>query len=149
MIPETRYGRPHRRVEGSAFATDSTRRPLRLILDDDSLVEQDLRLLSAFAAYPEVELTHTAPDAYPRFEIGEPFEPGLRMVGAVSILERGEGGRSGMFGVYGVDRLKHRAAEVATAGNSLTEDEVFRARLCSPPRAMRAAPMLSSAGART
>jgi hypothetical protein len=47
------------------------------------------------------------------------------MGGAVSILDRGSDGCSGIFGVYGTERLRQRAAEIAQA-EGVVEDEAFR-----------------------
>ncbi len=114
MIPWTRYGRPARRTESSPFATTEPWRPLKLVLDDESLGPDDVALLTNFVSYPELELWRTAPDAYPRFEIDEPFDTTpLAIGGAVSILTRAEGGGAGVFGVYGLNRLRERADQIA------------------------------------
>jgi hypothetical protein len=126
VIPQTRYGRPARRAEGSAFAAGSERRPLKLVIDDSSLSPDDVALLTSFGEYPEVELWRTAADAFPRFEIDERFDTPFRMGGALSILTRAEGGRAGVFGVYGTERLRRRAEEVAAA-EGIPAEEVFRA----------------------
>jgi hypothetical protein len=71
VIPHTRYGRLARRTDGSAFATGADRRPLKLDVEDDSVLPDEVALLTTFAEQPEVELWRTAADAYPRFEIGD------------------------------------------------------------------------------
>lgn len=123
MIPATRYGRPHRRVDAAPFVQQRWR-PLRLVVDDSSLAANAVGLLELLAAEEELELWHTRPDAMPRLELGEPFTGPLRTGGALSVNARGETGTR--FGIYGVDRLREEAHALAAAGGE-PEAEVFSA----------------------
>ena len=72
-------------------------RPLRLVLDDDTLTTAESAELLAFGHYTEVELMRTAPDAVPRLEIQEATED------FVPIHTVGSG--AGVFWVWHATRL--------------------------------------------
>src|SRR5438128_2189076 len=61
MIPPTRPSRPHRRADTFAFGSGETWRPLRLVLDDETLAAAESTELLAVGHYAEVELLRTAP----------------------------------------------------------------------------------------
>lgn len=124
MIPATRYGRPHRRVDVSPFVLERSR-PLRLVLDDATLSDEEVALYETFAEDDELEIWHTRADVDPHLELGEEFDPGFRVGGArtVNALTRESGT---MFGIYGVDRIRQWAAELASEAGDLEED-VFTA----------------------
>src|SRR5215208_1637804 len=117
MIPPTRPSRPHRRADAFAFGSGERWRPLRLVLDDDTLTAAELAELLAFGHYPEVELMRTAPDAVPRLEIQEPTE------NFVPIHSVGNG--TGAFWVWHAARLRARAQEVA-GQSDISEEVAYR-----------------------
>ncbi len=116
MIPSTRPSRPHRRADTFAFGSGDAWRPLRLVLDDDTLTPAESAELLAFGHYPEVELVRTAPDNVPRLEIEEPRED------FVPIRRVGNG--VGAFSVWHAARLRAQAQEVAV---EITEEDAYRA----------------------
>lgn len=118
MIPPTRPSLPHRRTDTFAFGSGETWRPLRLVLDDDTLAAAESAELLAFGHYPEVELTRTAPDALPRLEIQEPTED------FVPIHNVGNG--TGLFWVWHAARLRAHAQEVA-GQSDISEQDAYRA----------------------
>lgn len=118
MIPPTRPSRPHRRADTFAFGGCETWRPLRLVLDDDTLAAAESAELLAFGRYPEVELMRTAPDALPRLEIQEPTED------FVPIHSVGNG--TGLFWVWHAARLRARAQEVG-GQSDISEEDAYRA----------------------
>jgi len=123
VIPATRYGRPYRRVDESPFTLDRWR-PLRLAVDDATVSADDISLLRVFAQDDELELWHTGTDVEPRFELAEPFESGFPTDGARSVHTVHANGGVGFFGIYGIERMSERAAEVAAA-TSAPEEEIF------------------------
>jgi hypothetical protein len=118
--------RPFRRVETLPFGNCDKWRPLRLVLDDTTLTAEEVDLLVSFAQEEEFELWRTAPNVLPRLEIGEPFDASPAMRGALSIRDFAPNGTAGVFGVYGTQRLRQQAAEIAR-GEGAAEEEVFRA----------------------
>ncbi len=126
VIPHTRYGRRARRADGSAFATGAAGRPLKLVVDDDTILPDEVSLLKTFTEQPEVEVWRSAAGAYPRFEIGDTFETPFPVGGALSIYTRREGGGAGVFGVYGTDLLRTRA-EALAAETEVLPDDAFKA----------------------
>jgi hypothetical protein len=120
MIPATRYGRPHRRVEAHPFAPEKWR-PLRLVADDANLSAADLDLLEILASEDELDLWHTAGARLPRLDLGTPFDAPFQMAGSLTIETTTEHS-AGIFGVYGTERLAARAADLAAAGEGDQED---------------------------
>jgi hypothetical protein len=118
MIPLTRPSRPHRRADTFAFGSGEAWRPLRLVLDEDTLTPGESADLLAFGHYPEVELIRTALDAVPRLEIQEPTED------FVPIRTIGDG--VGVFWVSHAARLRARAQEVA-GESEVSEEDAYRA----------------------
>jgi hypothetical protein len=118
MIPPTRPLRPHRRADAFAFGSGKAWRPLRLVLDDDTLTTAELAELLAFGHYPEIELMRTAPDAVPRLEIQEPTED------IVPIHVIGSSG-GGIYGVGNHAWLCSRAQEVASEFD-ISEQDAYR-----------------------
>ena len=102
-------------------------RPLRLVLDDATVTAEEVALFTTFAEDDELEIWHTRPDAEPRLELGDQFDPGFPMGGGrtVNALSTESGV---MFGIYGVDRLRQQASEIAATADE-GEDEVFSALL--------------------
>jgi hypothetical protein len=96
-------------------------RPLRLVLDNATLTDEEVALFEMFARDEELEIWHTRADIDPHLEIGEEFDPGFRVGGArtVNALTRESGT---MFGIYGVDRLRQRAGELAGQSGEPEED---------------------------
>src|SRR5437867_7558771 len=118
MIPSTRQAKPHRRAEGFPFAAGELWRPLRLILDDDTLTADERAELLAFEHYDEVELTRTARDARPRLEVQEPEED------FVPIQTIGNG--VGVSWVPHAAGLRSRAEEVSRR-TGISADDAYRA----------------------
>jgi hypothetical protein len=118
MIPITRQPKPHRRADAFPFATGERWRPLRLVLDDDTLTDDDRDELLAFANYDELELMRTARDALPRLEIQEPRED------FVPIHTVGNG--VGVFWVWHAARLRTWAQEVSDR-TGISQEEAYRA----------------------
>jgi hypothetical protein len=118
MIPPTRPSRPHRRADTFAFGSGEVWRPLRLVLDDDTLTTAESAELLVFGHYPEVELIRTASDAVPRLEIHEPRED------FVPIHTVGSG--AGVFRVWHATRLRRRAQEVASESD-ISDENAYRA----------------------
>jgi hypothetical protein len=117
MIPPTRLSRPHRRADAFAFGIGKAWRPLRLVLDDDTLTTAEAAELLAFGHYPEIELMRTTPDAVPRLEIQEPTEDfvPIHMVGS----------GAGVYGVGHATRLRTQAQEVASKFD-ISEEDAYR-----------------------
>jgi hypothetical protein len=115
VIPPTRDGRPFRRVETLSFGKGDKWRPLRLVLDGATLAAEEVELLVSFAQEEELELWRTAPNVLPRLEIGEPFDTFPAMGGALSIHDFAPNRNAGVFGVYGTERLRRQAADIAGA----------------------------------
>ena len=125
MIPQTRLpegdewpdGLPFleaRQPDGNLWRDDppfSRRdgwRPLRLVLDDDSLTEEDISTVLAFSDYEEVEVWHTDPNVLPHLELQEPSQDYL------PIRKIGEPGVSfSSFGVHLTQHLADRARRLA------------------------------------
>ena len=83
-------------------------RPLRLVLDDDSLTEEDISTVLAFSDYEEVEVWHTDPNVLPHLELQEPSQDYL------PIRKIGEPGVSfSSFGVHLTQHLADRARRLA------------------------------------
>jgi hypothetical protein len=100
-------------------------RPLRLVLDDATLTADEIALFATFGEDDELELWHTRADLGAHLEIGDEFETPFPMGGARSIhAVSPESGT--LFGIYGVDRLRHRSGEIA-AVTAEPEDDVFAA----------------------
>ena len=118
MIPPTRPSRPHRRADTFAFGSGEAWRPLRLVLDDDTLTPAESTELLAFDHYPEVELTRTAPDTLPRLEIQEPRDD------FVPIHTVGDG--AGVFWVWHAARLRAGALGAASPSD-ISEEDAYRA----------------------
>ncbi len=118
MIPPTRPSRPHRRADAFAFGNGDAWRPLRLVLDDDTLTPAESADLLAFEHHPEVELMRTAPTALPRFEIQEPTEDFVPI--------RTVGDRIGVFWVWHAARLRVRAQVIADR-SEISEEDAYRA----------------------
>ncbi len=114
MIPTTRPSRAHRRADAFAWGRGKAWRPLRLVLDDNTLTAAESAELLAFGHYPELELMRTAPDAVPRLEIQEPTED------FIPIHTVGNG--VGVFWVWHAARLRARAQEVAGESDISVED---------------------------
>lgn len=114
----TSQPRPHRRAETFPFASGEAWRPLRLVLDDETLAAYEQAELLAFGHYDEIEFTRTAPDALPRLEIQEPTE------NFVPIQSVGDGG--GVFWVWHAARLRVRARELAATSDA-DEETAYRA----------------------
>lgn len=119
MIPVTRQPTPYRRADAFPFASGERWRPLRLLLDDDTLSEQDIAGLLNFGHYNEVALTRTAADALPRLEIREPSED---FVPIHEVTEHG----TGLFSVWHAARVRERAQMVATE-SGVEEETAYRA----------------------
>ncbi len=120
VIPQTRQPQPYRRPDRLPFAQGDGWRPLRLVLDDDSLEGADRDLLLAFADADEIELTRTAPDALPRLEPRPPQEDFV----PIHKLTPSDG--AGFFWVSDAARLAERARRVAEAGG-VDEQMAWRA----------------------
>jgi hypothetical protein len=118
MIPITRQPKPHRRPDAFPFVTGERWRPLRLVLDDDTLTDAERDELLAFSKYDELELTRTASDALPRLEIQEPRND------FVPIHAVGNG--VGLFSVWHAARLRTRAQEISDR-TGVTEEDAYRA----------------------
>jgi hypothetical protein len=100
-------------------------RPLRLVLDDATLTDDEITLFRTFAEDDELEIWHTRADRDARLEIGDEFETPFPMGGARSVHAISP--ESGMlFGIYGVERLRQRSREIA-AVTAEAEDDVFAA----------------------
>jgi len=83
-------------------------RPLRLVLDDATLADDEIALFGTFGEDDELEIWHTRADLGAHLEIGDEFETPFRMGGARSIhAVLPESGT--LFGIYGVERLRQRA----------------------------------------
>ncbi len=96
-------------------------------MDDDTVLPDDVSLLTTFAEQPEVEVWRIAADAYPRFGIGETFDTPFPVGGALSIYTlRGGGWGAGVFGVYDTDRLRIQA-EALAAETDVSLDDAFKA----------------------
>jgi hypothetical protein len=100
-------------------------RPLRLVLDDATLTDDEVALFATFGEDDELEVWHTRADLGAHLEIGDEFETPFPMGGARSI--HAVSPESGMlFGVYGVERLLQRSREIAAVTGEV-EDDVFAA----------------------
>ena len=137
MIPQTRLpegdewpdGLPFleaRQPEGNLWRDDppfSRRdgwRPLRLVLDDDSLTEEDISTVLAFSDYEEVEVWHTDPNVLPHLELQEPSQDYL------PIRKIGEPEASfSSFGVHLAQHLADRARRLARE-TGCSEEIVWR-----------------------
>jgi hypothetical protein len=117
VIPPTRPSRPNRRADTVAFGSGQAWRPLRLLLDDDTLPTAELADFLALGHYPEIELMRTRPDAVPRLEIQEPTEE------FVPIHVVGSG--AGVFWVGNATRLRTQAQEVASEFH-ISEEDAYR-----------------------
>lgn len=115
MIPPTRPSRPHRRADAFAFGSGDAWRPLRLVLDDDTLTPAETAELLSFSHYPELELLRTAPNAVPRLEIQEPRE------GYVPIHTVDDEG-VGVSWVWNAASLRSEAQETASRLEISAED---------------------------
>jgi len=118
VIPVTRQPNPWRRASGYPFAPGEQRRPLRLLLDDDSLTREDVSELLAFSHYDEVELVHTAQDALPRLEHQDATDEDF-----VPIRHIGDG--ASLFWVSNAKRIRERARTMAVQ-EDLGEEVVYR-----------------------
>lgn len=118
MIPPTRPSRPHHRADAFAFGSGDAWRPLRLVLDDDTLTPAESAELLTFEQYPEVEFTRIAPTAVPRLEIQEPRED------FVPVHAIGDG--VGVFWVWHAARLRAWAQDIADR-SEIREEDAFRA----------------------
>ena len=99
VIPSTRQPRRHRRPHGLPFASGEEWRPLRLVVDDESLSSDEIALLLAFVDTPELELIRTTAGAWPRLEPQPPKQ------GFVPIHRLTEDGLGGVFGVWNPAQL--------------------------------------------
>jgi hypothetical protein len=100
-------------------------RPLRLVLDDATLTDDEIALFATFGEDDELELWHTRADLGAHLEIGDEFETPFPMGGARSVhAVSPESGT--LFGIYGVERLRQRSGEIAAAAAE-AEDDVFAA----------------------
>lgn len=124
MIPPTRQPKPYKRPDGLPFAPGDAWRPLRLVLDDDSLPDPDVALLLSFADAEELELTRTAPGALPRLEPQEPQED------FVPIHRVGPSGGTELFWVRHAAKLAERARRV-TEETDIDERSAWRALVLS------------------
>jgi hypothetical protein len=118
MIPSTRPSRPHRRADAFAFGSGEAWRPLRLVIDDDTLTPAEAAELLAFGHHSEVELTRTDPTAVPRLEIQEPNDD------FVPIHTVSDG--VGVFWVSHAARLRARAQKAA-GQSDIREEDAYRA----------------------
>lgn len=85
-------------------------RPLRLVLDDATLTDEEVGLFDALTG-EELEIWNTRDDFDPHLEIGQEFDPGFRVGGARTVNALSKESAM-MFGIYGVDRLRERAVEL-------------------------------------
>jgi hypothetical protein len=100
-------------------------RPLRLVLDNATLTADEVDLFVTFAEDDELEIWHAGSDLDRHLEIGEEFDSGFNMGGAR--LAHAISAENGVtFGIYGVDRLRERATEIA-AGEDGDAEAVFMA----------------------
>jgi hypothetical protein len=121
VIPVTRQPKPYRHADTFPFAGGERWRPLRLVLDDDTLAAEDINELIAFGDYDEVELFRTAAAALPRLEIQEPAED---FVPIHTVSNDG----AGIFWVAHATRLRERTRETAST-SGVDEETVYRARV--------------------
>jgi hypothetical protein len=123
MLPVTRRRRPHMRPNGLTFVRDDRWRPLRLVLDDETLSRDDIGLLLAFVDVPELELVRTAPNELPRFEpqaVQEDFVP-IHQVTTSGV---------GIFGVWRAADLTAPARDIAEE-TAIEQGSVWRALVLS------------------
>lgn len=95
------------------------------MLDDATLDSPDVSLLKTFAEDEELDVWHTRGDLEPRLEIKEGFKAPAAMGGAMSVHALSREAAT-MFGIYGVERLRQRAAEIVDITDG-SEDDVFSA----------------------
>lgn len=119
MIPPTRPSRPHRRADAFAFGSGDAWRPLRLVLDDDTLTPAESAELLSFSRYPELELLRTAPNVIPRLEILEPTE---NYIPIHTVDDAG----IGVFWVWNATSLRAEAQETANR-LEISEEDAYRA----------------------
>jgi hypothetical protein len=122
VIPATRISRPNYGAGTYPFGLGKRFRPLRLLLDDDSLTEAESQALLLFAHYPAVELTRTAAagptDYVGRLEIGE------RDDDQILIWRSGPG--ASLSSVANAGHLRARAEAVA-GSSGITPEQAYRA----------------------
>ncbi len=121
MIPPTRQPKPYKRPDGLPFAPGDAWRPLRLVLDDDSLPDREVALLLSFADAGELELTRTAPGGMPWLEPQEPQED------FVPIHRVDPSGGIGLFYVWHAAKL----ARGVTEETDIDERSALRALVLS------------------
>ena len=95
-------------------------RPLRLVLDNETLADDEVALFTTLAEDKELEIWHTRADLDAHLEIGEEFDSGFNMGGS-RLARTISAERGSTFGIYGVDRLRERANEIVAGGGGDAE----------------------------
>jgi hypothetical protein len=124
VIPPTRQPQPYKRPDGLPFAPGDAWRPLRLVLDDESVSDSDVALLLSFADAEELELTRTAPGGLPWLKPQEPQED------FVPIHRVDPSGGTGLFWVWHAAKLAERARGL-TEETDIDERSAWRALVLS------------------
>lgn len=107
------------RADTFPFAVGERWRPLRLLLDDDTLAEADAAELLNLGRYDEIEFVRTAPAELPRLEIEDPTED---FVPIHTVTERG----TSVYWVWHAARLREEARKYAVEAG-IDENLAYRA----------------------